>query len=170
MAATLLLLLIHLSSQEISLLLLIPYLKLLQKIVVAPQISFRLNTPLISILFFFLYYHNSKHVAIFSRRKYTNSQASLSVCKSVLCILMQVILSCRGSFPYDPESASGKNRCRSHSNANLKGYNRLRTCLLVYCSRSLFFVLQKEIVFVALAVPSYIMPQRTREIGWMCIC
>jgi hypothetical protein len=170
MAATLLLLLIHLSSQEISLLLLIPYLKLLQKIVVAPQISFRLNTPLISILFFFLYYHSSKHVDIFSRRKYTNSQASLSVCKSVLCILMQVILSCRGSFPYDPESASGKNRCRSHSSANLKGYNRLRTCLSVYCSRSLFFVLQKEIVFVALAVPSYIMPQRTREIGWMCIC
>src|SRR5919109_2862528 len=110
-----------------------------------------------------LYYNSFRHVAILGAEVCQLTASSEHVCKDVLCFLMQVILSCRGSFPYGPESAPGKNRCRSHSNANLKWYNKLRICLWVCCSRSLFFGLQ-EIVFVASPEPSYIMPQRTREI------
>ena len=71
---------------------------------------------------------------------------------------------CRGSLLYDLGNASDKNRCCSHNNASLKVYSKLRTCLLACCSRNPFLVLQK-IVFVALAVPSYIMPQRSAEFG-----
>src|SRR5688500_2550863 len=71
-----------------------------------------------------------------------------------------VILPCTGSFPCDPENASGKNRCRSRRSASLRACSILRTCLSACCSRSFFLVLQRT-VFAALAVASYIVPQKS---------